>query len=118
MARAWAAVVAMVVECDDHQGGSISAPLVIHSVEPEFTEDARRSDLQGTVSIELIVDAQGDPQDVRVVHQLGMGWIRRPSMLYVNIGSGRPCTRAIQYRCRWLSRSISACTERCRASES
>ncbi len=54
-------------------GGGVSAPLVIHSVEPEFTEDARRSDLQGTVSIELIVDAQGDPQDVRVVHQLGMG---------------------------------------------
>lgn len=54
-------------------GGGVSAPEVIHSVEPEFTEDARKSNLQGTVSIQLIVDAQGDPQDVRVVHHLGMG---------------------------------------------
>lgn len=54
-------------------GGGVSAPVVVHSVEPEFTEEARKSNLQGTVSIQLIVDAQGDPQDVRVVHHLGMG---------------------------------------------
>lgn len=54
-------------------GGGVSAPIVVHSVEPEFTEDARKSDLQGTVAIQLIVDAQGNPQDVRVVHHLGMG---------------------------------------------
>lgn len=54
-------------------GGGVSAPVVVHSVEPEFTEDARKSNLQGTVSIQLIVDAQGNPQDVRVVHPLGMG---------------------------------------------
>ncbi len=54
-------------------GGGVSAPVVVHSVEPEFTEDARKSNLQGTVAIQLIVDAQGNPQDVRVVHHLGMG---------------------------------------------
>lgn len=54
-------------------GGGVSAPVVIHSVEPEFTEQARRADYQGTVGIQLIVDAQGNPQDAHVVHHLGMG---------------------------------------------
>jgi TonB family protein len=54
-------------------GGGVAAPEVIHSVEPEFTEDARRANFQGSVSIKLIVDSQGNPQNVQLVHHLGMG---------------------------------------------
>ncbi|HEY1647021.1 MAG TPA: energy transducer TonB [Terracidiphilus sp.] len=54
-------------------GGGVSAPVLIHSVEPEFTDQARQGNYTGTVSIQLIVDSQGTPQDVRVVHHLGMG---------------------------------------------
>lgn len=54
-------------------GGGVSAPAVIHSVEPEFTEQARQADFQGTVALQLIVDAQGNPQNVRVTKPLGMG---------------------------------------------
>ncbi len=54
-------------------GGGVAAPEVIHSVEPEFTEDARRANFQGNVSIKLIVDSQGNPQDVQLVQHLGMG---------------------------------------------
>lgn len=54
-------------------GGGVSAPVVIHSVEPEFTSNARSANLQGTVSIQLIVDSQGNPQNARVVGHLGMG---------------------------------------------
>jgi periplasmic protein TonB len=54
-------------------GGGVSAPEVIHSVDPAFTQQARAADLQGTVSIQLIVDPQGYPQDVHVVRSLGMG---------------------------------------------
>ena len=54
-------------------GGGVSAPQVIHSAEPEFTDAARRADYQGTVSIQLIVDSQGNPQDIRIVRHLGMG---------------------------------------------
>jgi protein TonB len=54
-------------------GGGVSAPQLIHSVEPEFTEDARRANYQGSVSIKLIVDSQGIPQDVRLESHLGMG---------------------------------------------
>jgi TonB family protein len=54
-------------------GGGVSAPVLIHSVDPDFTEQARAQSFQGTVSIQLIVDAQGNPQDVHVAHHLGMG---------------------------------------------
>jgi TonB family protein len=54
-------------------GGGVSAPVLIHSVEPEFTDDARRANYQGSVSIKLIVDSQGNPQDVRLASHLGMG---------------------------------------------
>lgn len=54
-------------------GGGVSAPQVLHFVEPEFTEEARRANYQGSVSIRLIVDSQGNPQDVRLASHLGMG---------------------------------------------
>jgi TonB family protein len=54
-------------------GGGVSAPQVIHSVEPEFTDEARRAKYEGIVSIQLIVDKSGNPQDIQVVRHLGMG---------------------------------------------
>ncbi|MGB8029262.1 MAG: energy transducer TonB [Terracidiphilus sp.] len=54
-------------------GGRISAPEVIHSVEAEFSDEARRAKYQGVCLISLIVDAQGNPQDIRVSRALGMG---------------------------------------------
>jgi TonB family protein len=54
-------------------GGGVSAPQLIHSVDPEFTDQARRANLQGVVSIQLIVDSHGNPQDIQVVRHLGMG---------------------------------------------
>jgi protein TonB len=54
-------------------GGGVSAPVVVHSVDPEFTPEARAASFQGSVSIQLIVDAQGNPQNVHVVRHLGMG---------------------------------------------
>lgn len=54
-------------------GGGVSAPEVIHSVDPAFTQQARAANLQGTVSIQLIVDSQGNPQNIHVVRHLGMG---------------------------------------------
>ena len=54
-------------------GGGVSAPQVIHSVDPEFTDEARRAKYQGVVSIRLIVDRQGNPQNIHVARHLGMG---------------------------------------------
>jgi len=54
-------------------GGGVGAPTVVHSVQPEFTEEARQANFQGNVAIQLIVDAQGNPQNIHVVRHLGMG---------------------------------------------
>lgn len=54
-------------------GNGVTAPRLIHSVKPQFTDAARRSRYQGVVSIQLIVDAQGNPADIRIVRHLGMG---------------------------------------------
>jgi TonB family protein len=54
-------------------GGRISAPVVIHSVDPEFSDEARRAKYQGVCLVSLIVDAQGNPQNVHVARALGMG---------------------------------------------
>ncbi len=54
-------------------GGGVSAPVLVHSVQPEFTQEARTANFQGSVSIQLIVDAQGNPQNIREIRHLGMG---------------------------------------------
>ncbi|HEY3705124.1 MAG TPA: energy transducer TonB [Terracidiphilus sp.] len=54
-------------------GGGISAPVAINAPEAEFSDEARRAKYQGEVMISLIVDAQGNPQNPRVVRPLGMG---------------------------------------------
>lgn len=54
-------------------GGGVSAPQVLRSAKPEFTDQARAANFQGSVRLQLIVDAQGDPQNIRVIHPLGMG---------------------------------------------
>lgn len=54
-------------------GGGVTAPQIIHTAEPEFTDAARRTKYQGIVSIQIIVDPQGNPEDLRVIRHLGMG---------------------------------------------
>ena len=54
-------------------GGGVSAPVVIHSVDPEFSDEARRAKYQGECTVTLIVDAQGNPQNPHVTQALGMG---------------------------------------------
>ncbi|HET7102665.1 MAG TPA: energy transducer TonB [Terracidiphilus sp.] len=54
-------------------GGGVSAPSVLFAPEAEFSDEARRAKYQGVCLISLIVDAQGNPQNPRVIRALGMG---------------------------------------------
>jgi periplasmic protein TonB len=54
-------------------GGGVSAPVLIYDPDPEFSDEARRAKYQGVCVVGLIVDAQGNPQQVHVVRPLGMG---------------------------------------------
>ena len=57
----------------EHIGGAVSAPVLIHEVEAEFSDEARRAKYQGVVLVSFIVDTQGIPQNPRVERPLGMG---------------------------------------------
>jgi protein TonB len=54
-------------------GGGVSAPVLIYSVEPEFSEEARKAKVAGNVLVNLWVDTQGNPSHVHVVRGVGMG---------------------------------------------
>jgi TonB family protein len=54
-------------------GGGVSAPVLLFQPEAEFSDEARRAKYQGICLISLIVDAQGNPQNPRVIRALGMG---------------------------------------------
>jgi protein TonB len=56
-----------------HVGGGVSSPVPIFEPEAEFSDEARRAKFQGVVVVYLIVDAQGNPQNVKVSQPLGMG---------------------------------------------
>ncbi|MGA2353731.1 MAG: TonB family protein [Terriglobales bacterium] len=54
-------------------GGGISAPKPVSTPEAQYTEDARNAKTQGTCILWLIVDTEGHPRDIRVVHGPGHG---------------------------------------------
>jgi protein TonB len=54
-------------------GGGVSAPILIYSVEPEFSEEARKAKVAGNVLVNLWVDQQGNPSHVHVIRGVGMG---------------------------------------------
>jgi TonB family protein len=54
-------------------GAGVSAPQLIHQVQPEFTDEARQAKYEGVVEIQLIVDSNGNPENIAIVRHLGMG---------------------------------------------
>ena len=48
-------------------------PSIIHKVEPEYSEEARKAKWQGAVMLSIVVDEKGVPQEIKVVHSLGLG---------------------------------------------
>jgi protein TonB len=72
-------------------GGGVSAPSILHKVEPEYSEEARKAKWQGVVELTVIVDAAGHPRDIKVARTLGLGldqkaieavekWLFKPGM--------------------------------------
>ncbi len=54
-------------------GGGVSAPALIEKTEPTYTPEAAKGKVAGRVLLEIIVDVNGVPRDIRVVRSLGMG---------------------------------------------
>jgi periplasmic protein TonB len=56
-----------------HIGGGVSPPQLLVKVEPEYSEEARKAKFQGSVVLQIVVDAQGNPRDIKVIRPLGLG---------------------------------------------
>jgi len=54
-------------------GGGITAPVATYAPIPAYSEEARKAKYQGLVSLWIVVDAQGNVSDCRVVKPLGLG---------------------------------------------
>ena len=51
-------------------GGSVKPPRPTHTVDPEYSNAARKAGVQGIVVLWLVVNAEGKPRDIKVVRTL------------------------------------------------
>jgi len=54
-------------------GGSISSPVLVSQILPEYSEEARKARFQGTVVLDAIVLEDGTVQIVKVARRIGFG---------------------------------------------
>lgn len=58
-------------------GSGITPPELLHEVKPDYTEDARRRNLEGEVVLEIIVRSDGSVGNIRLLQALGGGLDQR-----------------------------------------
>ena len=51
-------------------GSGVTLPRVLHEVKPQYTEEAKRAGIQGTVLIECVVATDGSVTDPKVTRSL------------------------------------------------
>jgi TonB family protein len=51
-------------------GGAVTAPRIITDVKPKYTGDALQKKIEGSVMLELVVNRDGRPSQIRVIRSL------------------------------------------------
>ena len=51
----------------------VTQPVLLWKIEPEYTDEARRAKIQGTVVLHIEVDTRGQAQNITVRQSLGLG---------------------------------------------
>ena len=54
-------------------GGGVTNPVILFQPEPEYSEQARKAMLQGTVVLEVVVDPSGKTRNIKLLRSLGLG---------------------------------------------
>jgi TonB family protein len=54
-----------------HMGDGVTAPKLIYSVEPEFSEQERKRKISADIEVKIIIEADGHPRDIQVVRSTG-----------------------------------------------
>ena len=58
-------------------GAGVTPPVVLSQIQPEYSDDARKARIQGTVELVIIVLTDGSARLERVVNSLGYGLDQR-----------------------------------------
>lgn len=56
-----------------HVGNGVLPPQLLYAKDPKFSPQARKAKYGGIATVSLIVDAQGNPQNVHIIRHLKMG---------------------------------------------
>ena len=64
-------------------GGGVTAPTLLTEVKPTYTAEALRAKIQGSVLLELIVQRDGTPRDIRIVRSLDPQGLDRQAVLAI-----------------------------------
>jgi TonB family protein len=78
-------------------GDGVSAPKVLSTVNPEYTDMARKKKMSGGCVIGPVVDAQGNPQDIHVARSVADNY--EPKLKKIAEGLDQTAMKAVsQYR--------------------
>lgn len=64
-------------------GAGVTAPTLLREVRPTYTPDALRAKIQGSVFLDVIVQRDGTPGDIRIVRSLDPAGLDRQAVLAV-----------------------------------
>jgi TonB family protein len=64
-------------------GGSVTTPTVIREIRPTYTPEAMRAKVQGLVVLDVVVQRDGTPGDIRIVRSLDPGGLDGQAILAV-----------------------------------
>jgi TonB family protein len=62
-----------VPDCSAFRPKTTTPPRGVYQPEPEFSDEARRKRIEGTVNLSLVVGVDGHPHDIKVENGLGHG---------------------------------------------
>jgi TonB family protein len=64
-------------------GGGVTTPTVIREVRPTYTPEAMRAKIQGFVVLDVVVQRDGTPGEIRIVRSLDPGGLDRQALVAV-----------------------------------
>lgn len=64
-------------------GGGVTTPTVIREVRPTYTPEAMRAKIQGLVVLDVVVQRDGTPGEIRIVRSLDPGGLDRQALVAV-----------------------------------
>ncbi len=98
-----------------HVGDGVSAPSVLQKVDPQYTEEARKAKISGTVLLTMTIGVDGMAHDISVVRSLDSGLdlkaVEAVQQWHFNPGK----KAAMRCPCWQRSRSISDCSKAARS---